>query len=294
VTRYRLGVDLRVRRPLIVAACCVVAFAALLVASHFVGPIARWDGTALQGLRSLSEDHRWIWITNDALVHTVDLPGLVGLLLAICGAGMYLGRRDQALAAAVLVVVAVIVSQVVKVAASHPRYQPILGDNQLSEPAFPSGHATTAMALALAAVLVAPSRWRMTAAVAGGGFALAVSIALMIQGWHFPSDVLGGLLVSSAISMLVLAGLRASEGVRNAGHGPVEQRTSFALRSVGARALEVLAVPAAIAIALLVITHPNELTSYAATHTSGLVAAVGIAAALAGLVYGVTAELENP
>lgn len=289
MSRYRLGVDSRIARPLTLAAAGVVAFGVVLVCAYFIGPIARWDATALYGLESLSVEHRWIWTIGDGLVHSVDLPWLMTGLLAVCGAGVLWGRKRQAVGAAVLVAVACLTSQLIKVAAAHPRYQPILL-HQLPDTAFPSGHATAAMSIALAAALVAPSRWRLPTAIVGGSFVLAVSVALMIQGWHFPSDVLAGLLISTTTSLLVLAGLRATGGIRSAAGVPVRRR--FRLRSIGMRALEVLAIPAALAVALLVVTHPNALTSYAASHTTGVIAAIGIAVASISLVYAVTAELE--
>jgi membrane-associated phospholipid phosphatase len=292
MTRYRLGVDSRIARPLTLAAAGLAAFAVVMVSAYAIGPTVRWDATALHGLRTLSE-HRWIWVINDGLAHSVDLPWLMMGLLAVCGAGVLWGRNRQAVGAAVLVVGACLTSQLIKIVAAHPRYQPILGANQLSQEAFPSGHATAAMALALAAILVAPSRWRLTTAIVGGGFALAVSMAVMIQGWHFPSDVLAGVLISGSFSLLVLAGLRASDGARKGAGTATEHRSRVSAGGIGARAFELLAVPTAIAIGLLAITHPNELTSYAATHTSGVVAAFGIAAALISVVYTLASELET-
>ena len=282
--------DSRIARPLTLAAAGVVAFAVVLVSAYFIGPIAQWDATGLQGLHTLSVEHRWIWHIGDGLVHSVDLPWLTLGLLAVCAAGLLMGRRRQALAAALLVGGACLITALIKIAAAHPRYQPILGTDQMPESAFPSGHATAAMSLVLAAVLVAPSRWRRATAIVGGSFALAVSLALMVQGWHFPSDVLAGLLISTTTSLMVLAGLRANDGIRSAAGAPVERR--FQLRSIGMRALELLAITAALAVALLAITHPNALTSYAATHTTGVIAAIGIAVASISLVYAVTAELE--
>ena len=185
-----------------------------------------------------------------------------------------------------------IATQVVKIAAAHPRYQPILGSDQLSGTAFPSGHATAAMSLALAAVLVAPSRWRPATAIVGGAFALAVSIALVIQGWHYPSDVLGGFLVAGTVTMLALAGLRAIEG-RRAGGAAVDRQPRFSVRSIGVQVLEALVVVVAIAIAVVVVTHPNALTSYVATHTTAVVAAIGISAASVALIFGVALEADS-
>jgi membrane-associated phospholipid phosphatase len=286
-----MKMDARTNRLLVAAAGGVAALTALLLATYFVGPVARSDATALHGLRTLSE-HRWIWVVNDGLAHSVDLPFLVAALLVICGAGLRWGRPRQAVAAALLVGAANIVTQVVKIAAAHPRYQPILGSDQLSGTVFPSGHATAAMSLALAAVLVAPSRWRPATAIVGGAFALAVSIALVIQGWHYPSDVLGGFLVAGTVTMLALAGLRAIEG-RRAGGAAVDRQSRFSVRSISVQVVEALAAAVAIGIALLVVAHPNALTSYAATHTTSVLAAIGIAAASVALIYGVALEADS-
>ncbi|MEK6251634.1 MAG: phosphatase PAP2 family protein [Actinomycetota bacterium] len=283
--------DARTSRLLVAAAGGVAALTALLLAAYLVGPVARSDATALHGLMTLSE-HRWIWVVNDGLVHSVDLPFLVAALLVICGTGLSWGRPRQAVAAALLVGGANIATQVVKIAAANPRYQPILGSDQLAGTAFPSGHATAAMSLALAAVLVAPSRWRPATAIVGGAFALAVSIALVIQGWHFPSDVLGGFLVAGTISMLALAGLRAIEG-RRAGGAAVDRQPRFSVRSISVQVPEALAAAVAIGIALLVVTHPNALTAYAATHTIAVIVAIGIAAASVTLIYGVAFEADR-
>ena len=58
---------------------------------------------------------------------------------------------------------------------------------------WPSGHSTAAMTLALCAILVAPPVLRTAAAILGGAFAVGVGYALLVLGWHYPSDVLGGL-----------------------------------------------------------------------------------------------------
>ena len=281
---------LRVTRPLAAALACAAAFTILLFAVHDLNIAMRWDATALDGLRSLSADHRWIWVTNDAIVHTVDLVGIVAILLAICGAGVYWGRYRQVGAAVVLVAGANLTCQVVKALASHPRYHGVLGDNQLTAPGFPSGHTTAAMSLALSAVLVAPSRWRPLAATLGGAFALAVSIALTIQGWHYPSDVIGGLLVATGFSMLVVAGLRIEELHRV--DGVRLNRRRLAIPSLDRRAMELLAAGAGLLLAAIVVSHPNEVTSYAASHTAAVAAALAIAASLVVFIYGVTAELE--
>jgi membrane-associated phospholipid phosphatase len=279
----------RLIRPLALAAVAAAGIFALMAGAYFVGPVARWDATALHGLTTLSADHRWIWNIGDFFALSADPEFVVAALVCICAAGLLRGRRRQAVAAALLVGGAGLAGALFKVLAAHPRFHPVLGDHQLSDTAFPSGHATAAMSIALATVLVARrGRWRLFAAIAGGAYTLAVSISLVVQGWHFPSDVLAGLLVSTAVAMLVLAGLRATEapGWRPAG------RPWLSMRSDGMRAIEVLAGGLALALAAVAVVFPAGLASFASTHTSALAAAAVIALAAIVLVSALTAELE--
>jgi membrane-associated phospholipid phosphatase len=280
-----------VNRRLIAAAGCAVALGAVIVAAYSAGPLARADGNALHGLSSLSLHHQWISTLGDGLSESVDLPYLIAALVLICAAGLAWGRPRQVAAAVVLVVGANFLTQLIKVVAAHPRYQSFLGPYQLDDTAFPSGHATAAMSLALAAVLVTPRRGRRVVAIGGGTFALAVSTSLVTEGWHFPSDVLGAFLINGMVSMLVLAALDVV-GARSAENGSIRPRGKPALRAVSAPALQLLAVALAIGAAALLLTHPSAVTSYAAAHTSAVVAAIGIALASFGIVSGVAAELE--
>ena len=83
---------------------------------------------------------------------------------------------------------------------------------------FPSGHATAAMSMAVALVLVAPRGHRWAAVILGAAYALAISVTVIILGWHYPSDVLAGTLVATGFGFLAIAGLRAAGRlVRGAG-----------------------------------------------------------------------------
>jgi membrane-associated phospholipid phosphatase len=101
---------------------------------------------------------------------------------------------------------------VLKVALAHPRVQSVLGDHQLGPVAFPSGHATAATSIAIAFAFVVPPDWRAAAAVIGACFVAAVGCSVMVLAWHFPSDVLGGILVASGWGFAVLALRRVAEG----------------------------------------------------------------------------------
>jgi membrane-associated phospholipid phosphatase len=282
----------RVNRLLACAAGLGLALSAVLVAAYYAGPVQRADATALASLRSLSSNHDGtVYFVGDAFAHSVDLPFLVAAVAVLCAVGVALGRRRQALGAVVLVAVANTLAQVMQILAAHPRYQAALAPHQLSPAAFPSGHATAVMSLALAAVLVAPSRWRPLTALVAGAYALAVSISLLIQGWHFPSDVMGAFLLVGLVTMLVLAGLVAAEN-ESPERRTETLRARAQLRSTGLAALQLGLLGLAICGGVLLATHPGAPASYVADHTTAAVAALAIAAVSLGLVSGVTAELE--
>ncbi|MGH2980775.1 MAG: phosphatase PAP2 family protein [Solirubrobacterales bacterium] len=284
--------DARISRPLVAAAGGVALLAAVLVAAYYVGPLARWDATAVAGLRALSDDHRSIWLISHAIALTANIEPVLLTLGVLCVAGVAWGRQRQVAGAVALVAAAGIATWLLKIAAAHPRYQPVLSPDQLDPIAFPSGHATAAMSLSLAAVIVVPGRWRRLAGILGAGYALTVAIALMVAGWHFPSDVLGGFLIAGSLGMVVLAALRAAEGGGER-VDPVQQEGQFAFGSFGVRPLELLVTAIALGVGALALTRADELASYAASHTTAVLAAVAVAAGAAGVVYGVAAELET-
>ncbi len=55
-------------------------------------------------------------------------------------------------------------------------------------------------------------RWRPAVAAAGTVFVVAVGCSVMVLAWHFPSDVLGGILVAGGWGFAVLAARRIAEG----------------------------------------------------------------------------------
>lgn len=83
---------------------------------------------------------------------------------------------------------------------------------------FPSGHATAAMSLSLAAVLIAPGARRRLVVSLAASYAAVVGLALIAVDSHTPSDVIGGYLYSAAWAAAVaaVAGLdgREREGPR--------------------------------------------------------------------------------
>jgi membrane-associated phospholipid phosphatase len=269
------------RLPLLAALGCAAAFVVVLVCAYAVGPIERLDATALHGLGSI-EGSLTIRL-SDLAAHLADpLPVLVALA-GLFGWGWAVGRRRQAVA---MVAAASVASQVLKVALAHPRIQPAFGPwpYQLGAEAFPSGHATAAMSLGLAAVLVASARARVAAASLAAAYVAAVSTAVLILGWHYPSDVVGGLLLSSTFFFCAVAAIRHlgdREGRVEASPAPLRRP----------RRLGEVALVAAVGIglvALVAVVEASHLASFAEAHTTAAATAVAIMATAGALLAGAT------
>jgi membrane-associated phospholipid phosphatase len=100
---------------------------------------------------------------------------------------------------------ACLTTQVLKQITADPRGIELVPYAHVSPAAWPSGHTTAATALALCLVAVAPARLRPRAAAVGAALASAVAISVLLLGWHFPSDVLGGFCVAAAWMLCALA-----------------------------------------------------------------------------------------
>jgi membrane-associated phospholipid phosphatase len=150
--------------------------------------------------------HRAIWF----VAHLCDtLPYAVAGVLCIAFA---LARRRgwRALAVACLLAVTGVTTQLLKHALARPHLEHWLPE-QVATSSWPSGHSTAAMTLALCAILVAPPALRAAAAMLGGAFAVGVGYAVLVLGWHYPSDVLGGFLVAGLWASLAVAVLHRVE-----------------------------------------------------------------------------------
>lgn len=79
---------------------------------------------------------------------------------------------------------------------------------------FPSGHATASMAIALiVAALLWHTKWRLTVCIGGVIYVLLVGLSRLYLGVHYPTDILGGWLLSLGwVSLIAAACLFAASG----------------------------------------------------------------------------------
>lgn len=144
---------------------------------------------------------------SERLLRSVTESSLALLTLAFML--ISLARRRWRLAAAVVVAIggAILTTEVLKhIVFVRPVYPGIGGFDVNS---YPSGHATIGTSLGLALVMVAPQRWRWLAGIAGALVTAVFGFAVLVTGWHRPSDVLGAYSVAlgwfAAVTAVLLA-----------------------------------------------------------------------------------------
>ncbi len=195
-----------VRAPLLGSALCALLIPPVALLAYKFGPAVHLDTAIVRHLAAPVGGSDYQLAENvSGLVN--PLPFLV-LATSVVALGLAARRYRETVAAVAILVGADISTQVLKHLLDFPRFQPVLGYSQPWADSFPSGHTTAAASLAAALVLVVPSRLRPLAAAAGTAFVLAVGIGLVVIKAHYPSDVLGALLVVGSWALAAVAALR--------------------------------------------------------------------------------------
>ena len=121
----------------------------------------------------------------------LDLGAVVLATVLLAGIALVRRRVGRALAAVAVVVASFGSAEALKHGLGH------LGDAiPAGRPAtFPSGHTSIAVSLGLALVLAAPPVLRPTAALLGAAYGAGIGLAVIVLGWHYPSDVVGSFFV---------------------------------------------------------------------------------------------------
>lgn len=194
-----------VKTPLLGAIACLLALVPVAIAAYKIGPTVRLDHDIL--VRLVHTEGGPVEDAAEVIRLVGELPVVILLTGAIFWLGRHVGRRREALAAVAVIVGAGLSTQLLKHVFAYPRFADLYWTHS-QELAFPSGHTTAAAALSIALVLVVPVVHRMAAAAIGVLVTAGVGISVVVLGWHYPSDVVGGLLVASAWGLAAVAYLR--------------------------------------------------------------------------------------
>lgn len=194
-----------VKVPLLGAIACLLALVPVALAAYKIGPTVRLDRDIL--LRLVRNEGGTVERIAEVIRLIGELPVVIVLTGAIYWLGRHFGRRREAFAAVAVIVGGGLSTQLLKHVFAYPRFADLYWTHP-QELAFPSGHSTAAAALSIALVLVVPPIYRATAATIGVLVTGGVGVSVIVLGWHYPSDVVGGLLVASAWGLGAVAYLR--------------------------------------------------------------------------------------
>jgi membrane-associated phospholipid phosphatase len=287
--------DRRTRDLLAMAAGCGALFAILVVAAY------AWEGGRsldLLGLTGfMTADHGTVEAATGRLARLGDPPQVALIALALAAVGVLRGRPRVAVVVLLLIAATSVSGQLLKALLAHPRAGPWFGPEVLGPKAFPSGHATAAMSLALAAVFVAPRRGRPAAALLGSLLALGVGASVVASGWHFPSDVLGGYLLATGWALALVALLREADRL----HPARARWAATAVARLGERLAAGGFAAAAVGSALLALAagaavvagDPSGTAAFARDHTVAVLVGAGVASAALALPLAIAALVRR-
>ncbi|MEA2299402.1 MAG: hypothetical protein QOF77_2338 [Solirubrobacteraceae bacterium] len=284
----------RPSRPLIAALACFIGLA-LTGAVALILPVARVrDSATLSGFISLSAHTRVSRLAN-VLAHSVDPSHYLAFAGVLVVVALLRGLPRVALAVPVTMFAASATSELLKPLIGQTRQSEWLSaGEQISSASWPSGHATAAMMVALCSVLVAPRLLRPLAALLGTGLAVGVSYSILVLGWHFPSDILGGFLVAGTWVSLALAALWAAEA-----RWPQRSARNALERVAGTTGGGDLLAPAALlaatfgAAVVVLAARGGLVETYGAAHLSFVTGALAIAGLAAVLATGMAVALRR-
>lgn len=270
------------------AGWCVVAFGVLLALAYYVPPAQYLDAAALHGFVAVGRTS--LADVATVLAHLCNpLPYSLAGLVVIAVAARTRGPRTAA-AVALLLVGANATSQLLKPLLAHHRelYHTQFKLYNIRPAAFPSGHATAAMALALAVLIVVPRSYRPLTATLGALFTVAVSFSVLILEWHFPSDIVGGFLIATAFGLATFAALRYA-GERWPDRGTMRQAAKGAIHAPSPAAIARTVLGIGVIASLVAATRAHQVASFAERHTAFVAVASAIVVAAAVLLAAVAA-----
>jgi len=172
----------------------------------------------------------------DAIMVLITLAGTAYVLAFLTIPIWWSGHREAAFDVLVLIGITLVVTEGIKFAVARPRPCEALSDirtiagfgcSSEFDPAFPSGHASRAFALATFLAV----RFRRRAGLSAFVFAGLVGLSRIYLGVHWPSDVLGGALLGVGLAVLVEIVSRRVGGYQRIRQRIVEAIPHFPRRS---------------------------------------------------------------
>jgi len=197
---------------------CAGAFVVLWIIFIRLEAGRRFGDRAWSGREALSQASRNL---DDQSLRTITAATLLVACVALVVVGVVRRRALLGVAAATAVGAAAVSAEVFKrVLIDRPatpgEFRGLVGNS------FPSGHVTICTALALAALMLTPHRWRRVVGAVAALWVTLQATGVLAAGWHRPSDALCGLAlglgwVSFAVWALAAQGRVVPDSTEQAG-----------------------------------------------------------------------------
>ncbi len=184
---------LATRRLSVLTGACVV----LLLVLYWLAVRTAWGQRA--GNAALAGRFRQPPAFIDGSLDLLETISILSLFLVggtLCLLGLVRGGWPLGIGIGAAILGANVTTQVLKrVIFTRPH---LLEDANaaISHNSLPSGHTTVGMTIAVAAMMVAPPRYRLWVGIISGIYAALVGAATVSAGWHRPSDVMAATLVA--------------------------------------------------------------------------------------------------
>jgi membrane-associated phospholipid phosphatase len=207
---------------------CTAGLIAVALLAYGSVPVQRLDANLLARFVNGSGPH------SNSLASAItvlgDPPALLLMLALACAIGWVRERPRSVIAAVAVVAGANLTTQVFKIALAHPHARRLLGADGLEWDGFPSGHETAAVSIAIAFAFVVPVRLLPAAAALGACLAAAMGWSVLVLNWHYPSDVVGGILVAGAWGFAALAAARFVASLDSGRPAQLGRRAAISLK----------------------------------------------------------------
>ena len=189
-------------RDLLVAACACALLSLLIGFVVGAGFGSAFDqGLLLQIALRTGRDADWLITVFRAISWLSDSGQRTFMVLLVAAWLIWKQRRRAALVVMIVPILAGVTNSILKEAFGRTRPEIVPHLDQIGNLAYPSGHASNAMAFFLLAAFLLgtrnATRWRMLAI----SVAVTVGMSRLALGVHWPSDVIGGWLWGASFAL---------------------------------------------------------------------------------------------
>lgn len=255
-------------RWVLLAAASVFVGAATYVAAVWTAAGQAMENAALRGADQVGAQD--LSAAREGLGQ-ITVYSLAAAIVVVALVGLFRRRIDLSIAGVGIIILGQVITQGLKrFILPRPPLVEVYGD--YTSNSFPSGHTTIAMTVLLAAIIVAPYRWRTVVILVGLPWAWGIGAFTITAKWHRLSDIVGADAVALFCACLASWWLATRGDVTRAADRPLLGRkvvvSIFAAFTTAAAAVGAMLflIPASRGTDLSHVDAAQDYTAYLAAH----------------------------